>query len=164
MAGENLILARYLACLQNRLAHLPTRKQRRALPSTTARAIVLLQSSTFTTILSILQQRYNPPFPIPPILYRDPHVNALLLKLEDSMIARRYPWPDGPLAFRLDWSQAGEGQGQGQGMPLPILGLEFTLGMYFGCKGVDLLNVYEVDLRERDLTCTPRCNPCEQCC
>ena len=73
------------------------------------------------------------------------------------MIARRYPWADGPLAFRLDWSQAGEGQGQG--MPLPILGLEFTLGMYFGCKGVDLLNVYEVDLRGRDLTCTPPLQP-----
>jgi hypothetical protein len=145
-----LIVARYLACLRYWLETLPDRKNRRNLPSDKARAIVVLQSSTFTGLIETLEQRWSQH--VPEVLYKNIKVYDMLLKLEDSMIARWYPWPDGKWRqLRIDWSDPPLHKGT---MPIPIIGLEYTLSLYFPTTPIDLSNVVELDLRGRNLTGT----------
>ena len=158
-----MIVARYLACLRHLLEHVPDRRERRDLPSDKARAIVTLQSSTFLTTLSSLEQRWSHQH-IPDVLYTDPEVNDMLLKLENTMIARWYPWSNGePREMVLDWSEKFNHKGI---LPLPIIGLEYTLSLYFPTTPVDLSNISTLDLRERNLTGTTRhrCTATNQQC
>ena len=146
-----MIVARYLACLRYWLQTLPDRKTRRNLPSDTARAIVALQSSTFTEQLETLEQRWSQH--VPEELYKNITVHDLLLKLEDSMIARWYPWPDNKWRkLRIDWSDPPHHK---ETLPIPIIGLDYTLSLYFPTTPIDLSNVVELDLRGRYLTGTP---------
>ena len=90
---------------------------------------------------------------MPEALYKDSKVNRMLLKLEDSMFGRWYPWPNlKAKPYRLDWA---EDIGPEESVPIPILGLEYTLGFYFPTTIIDLGNIIELDIAWKNASGTP---------
>src|SRR5277367_2400706 len=131
-----LIAARYLACLRYRLQTLPERRERRELHADEARNIVSLKSSNFGAILEDLERQWG--HPMPEALYSDDCVCRMLIQLEDSMFANFYIPKSSPLRiFNLDWSA----EAPTKTLPLPILGLDYTLPLYFPTTPINLSNI-----------------------
>jgi hypothetical protein len=138
------MIARYLACLGNRIEELPDRRERRDLTSDAARAIVVLKTSKFTTIVNELTRRWGKN--MPEALYTDERTNGMLHQLEDCMLAKYDPGTD---SCRLIWSDRAQSDTT---LPVPIIGLEYTLTFYYSSTPIDLKNVTHLDLSSCNLT------------
>jgi len=144
-----LVAARYLACLRFRLQNLPERRQRRELHADEARNIVSLKSSNFIMILDGLERQWGQS--MPEALYSDDCVCTMLLRLEDSMFRNFYIPKSSPLRiFNLDWSA----EAPSKSLPLPILGLDYTLTLYFRTTPINLSNIRKLSLNSWPITGT----------
>jgi len=142
---EMLMVARHIACLRERIDSLPTRKGRRNLNSDAARHIVGLKSPKFTAILDELSRRWGQT--IPHAMVNEEPTHSLLLALEDAMFSKYDPWTK----VTLDWGGDKESV-QSKHLPLPIIGLDYTLRLYFPTSAIDLSSVTDLDLSSRNLT------------
>jgi hypothetical protein len=117
------------------------------LTSSDAAAIVHLKTTKFSAILDTLQGRWGRP--MPEALYVDERVNKMLLNLEDAMSlkhevsARQEP----KTKTIVVWN------GDNEMLPLPIVGLDFTLSLYFPTIPVNLSFITELYINDWSLTC-----------
>jgi hypothetical protein len=140
-------IARYIACLQEFVKSLPDRKARRELASDAARAIVILKSPKFESIIRKFSGHWGQT--MPKILYTDRATNEFLLKLEDCMLAK---YDHSRPSCHLDWRSEETRQGR---LPLPIFGLNYTLTFYYPTKPIDLGNITSLYLGGCALTGIP---------
>ena len=136
-------IARYLACLKQRVLELPDRKERRQLPADKARYIVSLKSRKFAILLGELFRRWGQP--VPKALCANDETNEMLIELEDVWLTPLIPGAHNRKA--VHWESNGHSP-----LPLPILGLEFTLSFYFPTTPIDLSDVLNLSLDSRKLS------------
>jgi hypothetical protein len=145
-----LMVARYIACLRERIDSLPTRQGRRSLNADAARHIVSLKSPKFTAILDELSRRWGQT--IPDAMVNEEPTHSMLLALEDAMFSKYDPWTNTqPAKVTLDWGGDKESD-QSKDLPLPIIGLDYTLRLYFPTSAIDLSSITDLDLSSRNLT------------
>ena len=145
-----LMVARYIACLRERIDSLPTRQGRRSLNADAARHIVSLESPKFTAILDELSRRWGQT--IPDAMVNEEPTHSMLLALEDAMFSKYDPWTNTqPGKVTLDWGGDKESD-QSKDLPLPIIGLDYTLRLYFPTSAIDLSSITDLDLSSRNLT------------
>ena len=145
-----LIVARFITCLRERIDALPTRQGRRSLNADAARYIVSLKSPKFTAILDELSRRWGQI--IPDAMVNEERTNSMLVALEDAMFTKYDPWANKqPVKVTIDWG-GDKKSGQSMDLPLPIIGLEYTLRLYFPTSAIDLSSITELNLTSRNLT------------
>jgi hypothetical protein len=113
------------------------------LASDSASEIVRLKHPKFSALLDELQDRWD--VMMPDALYTEERVNRMLVELEDTMIFGKDPATVSE-EVHFFW-QNNEGI-----MPLPIMGLEYTLSLYFPTTPIDFSNITRLYLINWSLT------------
>ena len=86
---------------------------------------------------------------MPEVLFMDERVNAMLLNLEDAMCLRHEVFykQEPKTKTTVMW------EGDNEMIPLPIMGLDFTLSLYFPTTPFSLSFITELYINDWSLTC-----------